>query len=78
MTSYESARGNCLNYPSGDLVIIDDQEELEYLLEMTSEDENEESMWIGIALMYLSVQALIMYYTASSESNIVTHIGFFC
>lgn len=79
MTSYESARGFCLNYPEGDLVIIDDQGELEYLLEMTSEDENEESRWIGTALTSLSVQAMILYYNVSFVAVIVTHhVVFFC
>ena len=47
MTSYQGARGSCLSDPDSDLVIINDQEELDYLLERTSEDGDEESRWIG-------------------------------
>lgn len=47
MTSYQSARGSCLSDPDSDLVIISDQEELDYLLERTSADGDAESRWIG-------------------------------
>ena len=45
--TYDVARRNCLGDPEGDLVIVDDQDELNYLMTTMSNLNNNESWWIG-------------------------------
>ena len=40
------ARRSCQGYPDGDLVVIDDQDELDYLLGRSA-DLNNGTWWIG-------------------------------
>ena len=59
---FDVARRSCQGYPDGDLVVIDDQDELDYLMGRSA-DLNNGTWWIGMCI-YIKNK---IYYIMSAD-----------